>query len=145
LAIEKFREAYPDMFDILTTVPVTFKFVCEGRVFQSKKPIITVNEANEFIRLNFAPPFHSEIALNDNNVQEFYEALSTLDTLLHCDTFVKPVTLKEGDAVIFDNTRILHGRRSFNARRGSYHFVGAFIGKDEFHAAYRSHFKADIM
>jgi len=145
LAAEKFQESYPDMFDVLTKVPVTFKYVVDGKVFQSRKRIICVDGDNDFVRLNYAPAFHSEIGLDNETAPLFYEALSNLDAILHNDSLTRTVPMREGDMVIFDNLRILHGRKGFTTKKGSFQFFGAFIGKDDFHAAYRSHFKADIL
>jgi len=65
--------------------------------------------------VNYAPPFQGPLHLS--TPLEFYSALKTFDDLLHKPDNVYRYRLEEGDAVIFDNRRVLHARTAFQERK----------------------------
>jgi alpha-ketoglutarate-dependent taurine dioxygenase len=68
--------------------------------------------SQEIRQINYSPPFQAPLPLN--TPPEFYSALSTYSTLLDLAENTFKYTLKEGDAVLFDNRRVLHARTAFS-------------------------------
>jgi alpha-ketoglutarate-dependent taurine dioxygenase len=53
-----------------------------------------------------------------NTPKEFYPALARFAEMLNDPMNTFEYTLKEGDAVLFDNRRVLHGRTAFRNNPG---------------------------
>ncbi|TFY82766.1 hypothetical protein EWM64_g1246 [Hericium alpestre] len=115
---EKLRRDYPKDFDILTSTPVSFHYINDGHHFHFDHPTI---ELSQFVDpqtglrpvnyVSYAPPFQAP--LSPTTPPEFYPALQRFASLLDQPEVTFEYTLKEGDAVIFDNRRVLHARTAF--------------------------------
>ena len=64
--------------------------------------------------MNYSPPFQAPLALD--TPAEFYTALGTFAGMLEDPGARFEYLLKEGDAVLFDNRRVLHARTAFTER-----------------------------
>ena len=62
-----------------------------------------------------SPPFQAPLPLNTPH--GFYDALARFAALVEAPGAVYAHQLGEGDAVVFDNRRMLHGRTPFEGRR----------------------------
>lgn len=62
--------------------------------------------------IHYSPPFQAPLILNAA-LPMLHSALKRFSTLLDDPTNRVEYTLQEGDAVLFDNRRILHGRTAF--------------------------------
>jgi hypothetical protein len=66
----------------------------------------------EIKHINYSPPFQAPLLL-DSTPLIFYGALGRYAALLDDPANILDYTLREGDAVLFDNRRVLHARTSF--------------------------------
>ena len=69
--------------------------------------------------------------LMPNIMHNFYEAYIFFYQQLHSKKFQIEFKLKAGDIFCFDNRRVLHGRREFNANSGNRHLQGYYIEREE--------------
>lgn len=74
-----------------------------GRTPPTRGPRVTA--------VNYSPPFQA--CLPRDTPHEFYDALARFAALVDAPAAVYARLLGEGDAVVFDNRRILHGRTAF--------------------------------
>ncbi|EEY21531.1 predicted protein [Verticillium alfalfae VaMs.102] len=61
----------------------------------------------------------------------WHAAASTFQHMLEEDGNMIRRRLREGDCVVFDNRRVLHGRTAFDPSSGGRHLRGAYVGIDE--------------
>ncbi|KAF3347003.1 Oxalate decarboxylase oxdC [Verticillium dahliae VDG2] len=61
----------------------------------------------------------------------WHAAASTFQHMLEEDGNMIRRRLREGDCVVFDNRRVLHGRTAFDPASGGRHLRGAYVGIDE--------------
>ncbi len=120
-----------------------FKLLCENEVvFKDndytqkniriqKSPIIKINKNNDYeeIRINLGAM--GTLDLRPNVMHHFYEAYTFFYKQLHSTKFQIEFKLKSGDIFCFDNRRILHGRREFDANSGNRHLQGYYIEREE--------------
>ena len=66
--------------------------------------------------------------LSIQEVKDFYEYLPILYETFRRDDLILRHTLKEGQMVIVDNWRVLHGREEFEGYRN---LRGCYIGRDD--------------
>ncbi|CAJ2506476.1 Uu.00g006060.m01.CDS01 [Anthostomella pinea] len=60
------------------------------------------------------------------------EAARKFKSLLEQEEYVYEYKMKEGECAIFDNLRVLHGRRQFDTSTGERWLRGAYVGNDSF-------------
>ena len=64
-------------------------------------------------------------------MDSFYEAYRKLLSLLHDPMFDINFRLEAGDIFSFNNRRVLHGRKEYDANSGNRHLQGYYIDRDE--------------
>jgi gamma-butyrobetaine dioxygenase len=106
-------------FEILAHTPLTYHYINDGHHLHHAHPIIslspfpspdqTENALPSIDYINYSPPFQAPLPID--TPKEFYGALTQFADLLEEDRY--EYTLKEGEAVLFDNRRVLHARTEF--------------------------------
>ena len=64
--------------------------------------------------INYSPPFQAP--LFTNHPKSFYASLAKFSALIEDENAKFQYLLREGDAVIFDNRRVLHARTAFQEK-----------------------------
>jgi alpha-ketoglutarate-dependent taurine dioxygenase len=96
---------------------VSFHYINDGHHLHREHSTIelappTASSARQEIRhINYSPPFQAPLPLSTPTV--FYSAFKRFSDLLNHESNTFRYTLEEGDAVIFDNRRVLHARTAF--------------------------------
>ncbi|KAI9798855.1 MAG: hypothetical protein M1833_004358 [Piccolia ochrophora] len=130
---------------ILSEYPVTFHYHNAGEHYSYIRPVIELEPrrmspmphlAPRPKAINWAPPFQAPMQVLTrtkqfhawlNQAQKFNYVAGKEDSLFSR-------RMEEGECVLFDNRRVLHGRRAFEVKEGKRWLRGAYIGGD----AYRS-------
>ncbi|KAF2085582.1 Clavaminate synthase-like protein [Saccharata proteae CBS 121410] len=91
-------------------------------------------ETNPF---HYSPPFQGVINPSgtmsvDMDLEYFMDHLRIFTNEVEKEKNVYELRLKEGECVIFDNERILHARREFDAQKGERWLKGAYVDRDVF-------------
>ncbi|KAJ7059222.1 hypothetical protein C8F01DRAFT_275252 [Mycena amicta] len=115
-AAEKLRVDSPELFAVLANTPVPFHYVNDGHHLYYEHPTIELSPTGAIEQINYSPPFQAPLRLDTPAV--FYDALAAFARLLGEEGRAFGYTLREGDAVIFDNRRVLHARSAFRDREG---------------------------
>jgi gamma-butyrobetaine dioxygenase len=126
-AAETLRATYPADFERLVTTPVTFQYINNARHLHHSRPTITLDPAvpsdgrrggePRVTAVSYSPPFQAP--LPRDTPHEFYDALARFASLVEAPAAVYTHQLGEGDIVVFDNRRMLHGRTAFKDRYGN--------------------------
>lgn len=117
-AAERLRASHPSDFRILSTTPVPFHYINNGNHLHHSHPTIELDQCytGDAIQapikyINYSPPFQAP--LPPSTPTEFYSALERFVAYLDDPSSQFEYTLREGDAVLFDNRRVLHARTAF--------------------------------
>lgn len=118
-AANRLRTTHPAHFDILCTTPVPFHYINAGNHLYETHPTIELDHYSDLVApegkpikfINYSPPFQAPLL--PSTPAEFYSALRSFVSLLEEPDIKYEYTLREGDAVLFDNRRILHSRTAF--------------------------------
>ena len=120
-------------FKLLNENEVVFKDndYTQKNIRIQKSPIIKINKNNDYeeIRINLGAM--GTLDLIPNIMHHFYEAYTFFYQQLHNKKFQIEFKLKAGDIFCFDNRRILHGRKKFDANSGNRHLQGYYIDREE--------------
>ncbi|TFK41683.1 gamma-butyrobetaine hydroxylase [Crucibulum laeve] len=119
-AASTLRKTHPEEFNILTNTPVPFHYINDGHHLHYEHPTIELakigsSSSSNFERpishINYSPPFQAPLLLSTPT--SFFSALRRFSELLNDPENTYEYTLKEGDAALFDNRRVLHARTAF--------------------------------
>lgn len=135
---EKLRTHNPKAFETLCTVPATFKKIHFKRdvpvMMEYQRPHINVNPQKEIVGVNWAPAFEGPLKVAPSQVSEYYQAYQAFFQLMEESSQKSQITFRmaPGDLFVFNNRRMLHGRRGFSQAKGYRHLQGAYVNIDEF-------------
>ncbi|KIM31751.1 hypothetical protein M408DRAFT_327193 [Serendipita vermifera MAFF 305830] len=122
-AAEQLHASSPDSFELLAHVPVDFHYINDGHHLHHSHPTIELKPAHarsggskarsspDIAFVNYSPPFQAPLPVTTTSL--FYPALADFVKFLRKPDNRLEYLLKEGDAVIFDNRRVLHARTEF--------------------------------
>lgn len=124
-ATSHLRSHHPQDFEVLTSTPVQFHYINDGHHLHQAHFTIELSSMTSSVSdstvpnrpvqfVNYSPPFQAPLPFDTPNA--FYPALSRFTDLLESPSRRYEYLLQEGDAVLFDNRRILHGRTEFRER-----------------------------
>lgn len=121
------READAEAFATLSTTPIGYAFDHAG--LRTHLPIIGVDSGRRVREIRFNNRSMRVPRLPAEHAARFYEAYRRLAALLNEPTARLHLTLRPGDCLVFDNTRLLHARTAF-ASSGGRHLQGAYADID---------------
>jgi gamma-butyrobetaine dioxygenase len=137
---ETFRKDDWAAFRSLQEIPATFvKFDMDRKRaahFEYQTPHIHVHpETGDVLKVVWSPPFEGPLRAPLGRVEEFFRSrkafVKTIAKL--SKTHLLEYTLKRGQVVVFNNVRMLHGRRAFQEKSGGGRILeGAYVNIDEF-------------
>ncbi len=135
--VEALRRDDPAAYDILTKVQSRFVFRDIDAEHVAWAPHVKLDENGVFQAVHFSPRLDFSPLLPVEKLQAFYDARRKLDRLLKAAEFEIRFRLDDGDLVMFDNRRLLHGRTSFDPAEGIRHLQGCYIDSDGPRSLYR--------
>lgn len=96
---------------------MTFHYINDGHHLHYAHPTIELSKSTALSggilgHINYSPPFQAPLPLSTSTA--FYPALQRFTKILNDPANTYQYTLQEGDAVIFDNRRVLHARTTFS-------------------------------
>lgn len=116
--------------------PITYHYRKGDHHYWQSRPILQPGYGSELPY--WSPPFQrpeqhlrmDEIGHRDYNVWKYL--VRAFQRRLEDDKYVYEYKMKPGECVIFDNLRVLHGRRQFDMTSGSRWLKGAYVEGDSF-------------
>eukprot|EP00039_Didymoeca_costata_P005276 m.80161 g.80161 ORF g.80161 m.80161 type:complete len:121 (-) comp12744_c0_seq4:156-518(-) len=105
-------ELHPEAFAFFTSVPLTFQTVHDGVNVEAFGPVFEIDPRTQSLaRFRYNNYDRSPMAhLSLETVEKFYEYLPTLLHLQEDPSLVLKVRLSEGEMLVVNNHRVLHGR-----------------------------------
>ncbi len=91
-------------------------------------------------QVNWSPPFQADLATAQEQHYLFPQVLLSLRAFaknVEAPENLYEYKMQEGDCVIFNNRRVLHGRREFDATGGERWLKGAYVDTDVFMSRWR--------
>ena len=131
------RTAEPEAFRILSTTPVRFKYIDTDTELTASAPPIELDVTGELKSIHFSPRLDFVPLLPRAELEAYYRARRSFDHRLRAPDFEIRFLLGDGDLVMFDNCRLLHGRTGFDPAEGLRHLQGCYIDIDGPRSLYR--------
>ncbi len=137
-AAEALRQSDPEAFDFLTTTSLVqaAERNPEER-FRTRGRIIATDCQGVVRGIKAADRTLPPVDLPEDKIEPAYQALRAFLAHLYAPERIFEKCLEPGDLVIFDNQRVLHGRRAFDPDAGERHIQQVSIDREEFHNVFR--------
>jgi gamma-butyrobetaine dioxygenase len=132
---EHLRGQDPESFAQLTRTAVPFAYRSADADLYAERPLIQLSCDGSVAAVHYNSRSIAPLRLNATDSQRFYAAYRHFAQLLREPRFQLKFRLQDGDLVMFDNRRILHGRTGFSAQRYPRHLRGCYLSRDSVYSA----------
>lgn len=161
-AAQELRNLAPDHFEALTKCPATFLKQREGADMVYRRTHVEQDSTGSVVAVHWSPPFQGPLCIRPDLVDNYFVAYAVLERMLDNslprDRFILPIApeleqslidyaheytwqhrLEEGHLLIFNNQRMLHGRRGFQllSATAARRLVGCYTDMDDTMNQYR--------
>jgi gamma-butyrobetaine dioxygenase len=156
-AAYRFRQLTPQYFHDLTTCNATFVKQRRGAHMTYCRPHIVLKAEDassdvdrEIVSIHWAPPFEGPLLISPEKISSYYRAYAAFELLvddtksymhtsqlnhelsLYAKEYTWQYRLQPGDMLIFNNARMLHGRRGFQTDESCTRLlIGGYTGMDD--------------
>src|SRR5882672_12960514 len=127
---EHLRMTAPDAFAVLTRTPVPFRYRSKDAELYAERPLIQLTCAGQVSAVHYNSRSIAPLHLAARDAGPFYSAYRRFAALLRDSQFHLQFRLRDGDLVVFDNQRTLHGRTAFSSARHPRHVRGCYLTRD---------------
>jgi gamma-butyrobetaine dioxygenase len=131
---EHLRANSPEAFAVLTQTPVPFLYRSKDAELYAERPLIQLSCRGEVSAVHYNSRSIAPLRLGAREAAPFYSAYRCLAALLRNSRFHLQFRLRDGDLVVFDNQRTLHGRTPFSSARHPRHLRGCYLTRDSVHS-----------
>lgn len=131
------RDGDPEAFRLLATWPFTFHRQLKGLDFRVRAPVFSLDEEGGIAAIRHLDRAIGPADVPDPIVRPLYRALRKLQALLFDPDNRVTIAVASGEALFFDNRRVLHGRAGF-AAGGDRYMRSCHVEADEFHSRLRT-------
>lgn len=131
LCANKLREADPTAFQLLSTTPIRHARRAQNEIIESQLPPFTLDHKGDVSEVRLNERTMSAICVAPDQVRSVYSALRKAFVLAYSKQNRYEYRLAAGEALVFDNLRVLHGRTIF---RGTRLLRQTNVMRDEFYA-----------
>ncbi|CAM1508001.1 Fc.00g048490.m01.CDS01 [Cosmosporella sp. VM-42] len=121
-----------DAVENLARVLVPYHYEKHGYWYKQKRPLLSTTEDGILASVYWSPPFQDRFPLPTADLRAWLEPAQLFDQLINDERAMYQVKMNPGECVLFDNLRVMHGRRAFDASGGSRWLRGAYIEREDF-------------
>jgi gamma-butyrobetaine dioxygenase len=128
---EHIRSTDPEGFVLLTQTPVPFHYRSQSADLYAERPLIQLSCRGAVTAVHYnSRSIAPLIDLSARAAAAFYGAYRRFAALLRDPRYQLKFRLADGEIVVFDNQRILHGRTAFSSARHARHLRGCYLTRD---------------
>ena len=131
--IDYLKNNHPNDYDVILNTSVKFvnRDYTTNTIRVMHKPIITLDHNNDYNDIRFSVAYMGVMDCHPDQMDHFYSAYRKLLSLLHDQRFEINFRMQAGDIFSFNNRRVLHGRKEYDANSGERHLQGYYMDRDE--------------
>lgn len=127
--LEQLRRDYPDLFNILCSVPVPFRQFDDNNETYAVVPMVQCDPAGEITVFRYSNQLMQTMVPTAPRVAEFYRAFHELSRRIISPEAKVSFRLEGGHALVVAGHRVLHGRDAFQMK-GRRHLQDAYYDHD---------------
>lgn len=123
----------PTSREVLSTIEIPGRYIGDGAHLMAKRPVLRF-DGSRLVQISYNHHDRAPFVLPEPSMSEVYDALFEFDALANDPDLQIDVELRPGDMVIFDNWRLLHGRRAFTGERL---IAGGYVNREDLESTTR--------
>ena len=128
---ETLRRENPEAFDMMTKVPVAFRYTEDGADLRNAETLIDVDSEGRLTRVKLNNRSAAPAEVDAADIEAFYAAYQAFARTAERDEFKYIFPMKPGDLWAINNQRVMHGRTSFDPGVGGRrHMQGCYADRD---------------
>ena len=127
---ERIRRNKPELFASLTKTLVRFRFEDENTILENRGELIELDREGEIKQVRYSPRLDYVPLHDQREMSMFYQARQEFASLCGSSEYRQELRLRRGDLLMFDNYRVLHGRKEYNQTHGERILHGCYIDYD---------------
>ncbi|MDN3519908.1 TauD/TfdA family dioxygenase [Halomonas ramblicola] len=128
--LERLRHETPEGYALLKTTPVRFRFVDAGTELVTHRTMIQTDDDGHPTGVHYSPRLDALPLLPDAQTRLFHRARQRLGELFSDPAYEVRFALGAGELMMFDNSRVLHGRTRYDTHEGHRHLQGCYLDTD---------------
>ena len=127
-------EHEPRLAELLRHVAIPGQYLGDGSHLVSARPVLRHDHSGELVQVSYNHADRAPFLLPHDEMIAMYDALRAFDRLANDPAMQWRHTLAPGEAMLFDNWRVLHGRAAYT---GSRRLCGAYLNHEDFESRLR--------
>ncbi|GKT41066.1 gamma-butyrobetaine dioxygenase [Colletotrichum spaethianum] len=141
-ASSRLQRDSPNHYSALCAFPVPYHYSKHGFFYRQARPVISHAEDPDLREVWWSPPFQAPFPVHRTAEQaaawpKWLAAARAFQGLLEDPASVYQCKLQPGECVLFDNRRVLHGRRAFDTGSGRRWLKGTYVADEDFRSILR--------
>lgn len=132
------QEEDPEGLQLLASLPVRFRFIDADEELVEHRPIVQRDVSGRMTGVHYSPRLDYLPLLDADTTQRFQRARRRLSELFADPRFELRFPLRAGELMMFNNSRVLHGRTAYDPNEGRRHLQGCYIDLDGPRSLYRT-------
>jgi trimethyllysine dioxygenase len=125
---EELKKENPRHYEVLSTVLIPGQYIGDGAHLMAMRPLLRHDHNGKLVQVSFNNADRAPFLLPADEMVEFYDALRAFDRLSNEHRLQWRHQLAPGEAMIFDNWRVMHGRASYSGGRK---LCGAYLNHED--------------
>lgn len=135
--VDDFQRDHPVYHQTLCELSVPWHFLDEKDNVRYHRPVIGLTRNGAFDTLTFNAHLADIPDFSADDLYRFYAAYQELMKRIRGASYNTYYELQNGEMVIFDNQRVLHGRTAFDPHSGARYLRGYYIEHNELNSRIR--------
>ena len=135
---EVLQKEDPEGLQLLASTPVRFRFIDANEELIERRPIVQRDVSGRMTGVHYSPRLDYLPLLDAATTQRFQRARRRLSELFADTRFELRFPLRAGELMMFNNSRVLHGRTAYDPNEGRRHLQGCYIDLDGPKSLYRT-------
>ena len=131
---EQMKREHPGQYADLARLDVEGVYAGDGVELRARRPTFREDSQGNLVQVTFNNYDRSELLYPEPQMNCFYQALQTFDLALNDSANQWTHQLTVGQALVFDNWRMLHGRTAFSGNRK---MTGAYTNREDLESRIR--------
>jgi gamma-butyrobetaine dioxygenase len=132
------QEEDPEGLQLLASIPVRFRFIDANEELIERRPIVQRDGSGRMTGVHYSPRLDCLPLLDADTTRRFQRARRRLSELFADPRFELRFPLRAGELMMFNNSRVLHGRTAYDPNEGRRHLQGCYIDLDGPRSLYRT-------
>lgn len=135
---QSMQQEDPEGLELLASTPVRFRFIDPNEELIERRPIVQRDVSGRMTGVHYSPRLDHMPLLDAATTRRFQRARRRLSELFADPRFELRFPLRKGELMMFNNSRVLHGRTAYDPNEGRRHLQGCYIDLDGPRSLYRT-------